>query len=497
MTTTVADVSTEVAEMRKNWELVAALLGGTAAIRLHGTKYLPKWPQEEVLAWEARRDSATLFPGFKRTVTTLSGKPFSKPLTYGDDVPERIKKWCEDDVDMQGRDLHTFANDLEQLTVGYGLSGVLVDYPKGPPSPTQADEAAQGKRPYMVLVKPQMLLGWRYVVENGKFKLIMLRLIESVTVDDGEYGTKEVEQVRVLVPGAWATWRKVPAATPQGSATEQWVKHEDGTTSLNYIPFAPTYGERLGFMCSKPPLLELAHMNVEHWQSASDQRTILHIARVPILVASGVDDPKFEVIIGAASCVKLPTGGDLKYVEHTGAAIAAGAADIAALEERMRQAGAELLLPDSVKITAFQVASENAMSVCVLQAISLGVEDALDLALQFMADFVTEKTGGHVTLFNDYVSFNLAEASAVDLIKMNASGKLSDETLFKEMQRRALISSDITWEDEQGRIDSQGPPLSQPMPGLPGGGPGAPAGGGGGNPLPTGLNAVRGVALAA
>lgn len=38
----------------------------------------------------------------------------------------------------------------------------------------------------------------------------------------------------------------------------------------------------------KPPLIELAHLNVKHWQSQSDQDNILHVIRVPILVRIGI-----------------------------------------------------------------------------------------------------------------------------------------------------------------------------------------------------------------
>jgi hypothetical protein len=34
------------------------------------------------------------------------------------------------------------------------------------------------------------------------------------------------------------------------------------------------------------PLRDLAYLNVKHWQSQSDQDTILHVARVPILAIS-------------------------------------------------------------------------------------------------------------------------------------------------------------------------------------------------------------------
>jgi hypothetical protein len=51
----------------------------------------------------------------------------------------------------------------------------------------------------------------------------------------------------------------------------------------DYIPFVPLYGTRLAFMMGISPLRDVAYLNVKHWQSQSDQDTILHVARVPIL----------------------------------------------------------------------------------------------------------------------------------------------------------------------------------------------------------------------
>jgi hypothetical protein len=45
---------------------------------------------------------------------------------------------------------------------------------------------------------------------------------------------------------------------------------------------------RCAFGDGEPPLLDLAYLNVKHWQSQSDQDNILHIARVPILALIGV-----------------------------------------------------------------------------------------------------------------------------------------------------------------------------------------------------------------
>jgi hypothetical protein len=41
-------------------------------------------------------------------------------------------------------------------------------------------------------------------------------------------------------------------------------------------------------MRGSPPLLNLALLNIKHWQSQSEQDNILHVARVPLLVAYGL-----------------------------------------------------------------------------------------------------------------------------------------------------------------------------------------------------------------
>lgn len=469
----VADKSPEVKEMCEWWDLIAALLGGTSEMRKAGGKYLPRWPNEEVETYDARVKSSTLFPSLKRTVSTLAAKPFTKPLVYEDDVPAELKSLLEEDCDTEGRDLHTLTSEFLQFIVGFGLGGILVDYPKAPvategPPRTQAEEAALALRPYMVQVRAQQLLGWRTERIGDSTTLTMLRFMECVTVPDGPFNTQNIDQVRLLTPGAWEVYRQSKVAD---STELEWTLFDSGTTTLKYIPFAPAYGERLGFMWAKPPLLELAWMNVEHWQSASDQRNILHVARVPILVATGISDPLFKVEIGAQNCVKLPDEtADLKYVEHTGSAIGAGAEDLKDLEERMRQAGAELLIPRPAQTTKFQVQSENAVGASLLQMITAGVQDAVNLALDFMAEYMGKGkgAGGHIKLFNDYAAFNLSEASVGDLLKAEAQGVLSSETVFEELQRRGLVDGTKSWDDEKERLDAQGPPLGTLGPdGLP------------------------------
>jgi Domain of unknown function (DUF4055) len=449
-----ADVSTTSSAVNKmaiDWQLVCALLGGTRAMRAAGEAYLPKWPAEDDKAYECRLKSAVLFPAYSRTVETLTGKPFSKPVSI-EDADAQFEEWLNN-IDLQGRNLHSFAADQMELTIGYGLAGILVDVPTRDDSVrTVADERIAGIRPYLIQIKPDQILGWRSEMRDGKMQLVMLRLMECVTEEDGEFSEVEVKQVRVLEPFKWRVYRQ--------NERKEWVIYNEGVTTIDFVPFVPTYGNRVGFMTAKPPLIEMAHMNVEHWQSASDQQNILHVARVPILTVTGVnDEDNFQLAVGASVAVKLPTDAKMEFVEHTGAAIEAGRNALDDLEERMRQAGAELLVIAPGKITATQVATEDAVSMCALQRITQDMQDALNEAMQMMADWMGQDIAPTCQIFNDFAAASLQEASADLLFKSASSGVISKETYFDEMKRRGIISSDRKWNDEQERIQMEGPAL--------------------------------------
>lgn len=453
MTDAVRKTSSAVDAMAENLPLVDALMEGTSAMRKAAGKFMPIWPNEDKKAYANRLAVATLFPAYQHTVKILAAKPFSKPLTYSKDVPKRLLKWCED-IDLQGRNLHVFAAGLCEDALARGHCGILVDYPKAVGVRTQADEAAAGVRPYFVHVHPGNILGWKSQRLNGAWALTQLRLLEMVTEEDGEFGEKLIEQVRVLSIGAWRIYRQ----SKNADGKLAWTLFDEGTTTLKAIPFVPVYGQRLGFLRSQPPLLELAHNNVKHWQSQSDQDTIMHVARVPILVLAGGDENS-EITVGAGTAVKLPQGATLTFTEHTGDSIEAGAKSLKDLEDQMRQTGAELLVIKPGNTTEAQTLADNEPGMCALQRTAEGLEDALDAALQIMAAWVGEPSGGNVTVYKDFGAATLAEASAELLLKSNMAGRLSDRSYFEELQRRGIVSSDRTWDTEAERISDQQPAL--------------------------------------
>ena len=454
MTAEVDTPSAAVAKMAEAWPMIDALVGGTGAMRAAGELLMPRFPAEDPTAHTARVKMATLFPAFARTTEVLAAKPLSKAITL-DDLPPEIEELLED-VDGEGSTLHAYAASLMLECLRPGIVGVLVDVPPAEGVRTAADEKAAGIRPYFATYKASSILGWRH--ERGQ--LTQLRLLECVIEEDGEWGEKEVRQVRVLTPGAWQVYRKVKIE----GGREVWQVHVEGTTTLSRIPFVWFYGIREGFGIGKPPLIDLAFANVKHWQGQSDQDNILHVSRVPILFGKGFRDGE-KIIIGASSAVLTTSEkAELKFVEHSGAAIDSGDKSLLRLEDQMRQTGAELLVQKPNVTTATQTVSEGEGSKSILQRITENFEESLEEALDLMCEWKGLNVGEiEVKLFKDFGATNLSDQSTSMLLTAVDRELVSKETAFQGLQRRDIIPAEVTWEDEQKRIAAQPKPEAPEM----------------------------------
>ena len=172
------------------------------------------------------------------------------------------------------------------------------------------------------------------------------------------------------------------AARLGGETKTQWEIIESGLNTLGKITLSTLYTNQIGFMMGVPWLEDIAQLNVAHWQSDSDQRNLLHIARVPILFAKGFgdEDTQLELSIGSNSFLKGPSSADLKYVEHSGKGIEAGRNDLKDIEERIQFLGLEAMMkrPGGGDITATQSAIDSSESNSSLGMISQELENTLE-----------------------------------------------------------------------------------------------------------------------
>ena len=447
--------------MEKARELPRTLMGGTTAMRAASGRYLPREPAETAQAYLDRLNRSVLFNAYRQAVRTLTGKVFSKPLVLDTPSPD-IRTWCQD-IDLAGRDLHNFARDVLEDAF-YGVSYILVDHPPRPQGLSLAQERQSGARPYFVHVPSASLIGFRTDRQNGAERLVQARILESAQIPDGTYGDKTVSQVRVLelAPGedglercVYTVWRQ----SPDDPGLWAVMPELSGVMSLNFIPLVPVYTNRTGFMQGTPPLIDLADLNAAHWRSSSDQETILHFTRVPLLFGKCLGPDAARLEIGPNRMIRCEAPeAELKYVEHSGSSIAAGRQALMDLEDRMAALALEPLVPRTGSQTATARAIDAAQAHCTLQAWALGLEDALKLALRYLGAWagLPPKACGQARLTTDY-GLSLDPTELTQLTQAYQAGLLSRQTVWSEMIRRGLLDDQFNPEEEEEKIRGAAP----------------------------------------
>ncbi|MEI9746160.1 DNA-binding protein, partial [Enterobacter ludwigii] len=80
--------------------------------------------------------------------------------------------------------------------IAYGLSGILVDYPRVSGKMNLAQEKAAGLRPYFVKISPTMLLDYKSKRIQGRETITHLRFVEYVQKSDpeNEFSEETIEQ---------------------------------------------------------------------------------------------------------------------------------------------------------------------------------------------------------------------------------------------------------------------------------------------------------------
>jgi len=454
MSDTVNKRSAVMAKMVEASEKGRALMGGSDAMRLAGKTYLPKFKAELDEDYKARLASSWLFNGMRKTVKDMTGRVFAKPIEITEG-PERLKEFA-DDINMQGQDLSAFASDVFKDGFVPGISFIMVDAPRREGETTRQQATTLGLRPYMVHLTVENILGFKTEMFNNVLALSMLRIMESVTEDDpkDEFTQIKIDQVRVLTRFEGV----VSVRIYRKNDKDKWLIHDEYLTNAEEITVIPFYAQRTGFFVGEPVLEDLADVNIAHWQSQSDQRNILHFARVPILFASGRGDDEPLVISASQAVTSRDADAKLSWVEHSGQAIGAGRTDLKDLEFQMQALGLQLLVESNE--TATGAALDAVKETSTLSMMADNLKDALEQALAWMAFYAGLPEESITVEVNKDFGITALTAQEVQVMQTDVSlGLLSKEAYYEERKRRGFLRPDLDTETDMDAISEEMPDL--------------------------------------
>lgn len=450
-------------------QLVRDVWGGTQTLRQKAQAYLPQAPGEDPKNYASRLTRSVFFNVFKHTVKGQIGFVFRKDPSLGDDVAAPIKVHAEN-IDLAGTHFDVFARDIATDAQTAGHAAILVDFPDTTgldvprmPNGMPTRELDLMVRPYWIAIKKDNILSWRTINENGRTVLTQLVLRECGTVDVGLFGQKEREQYRVL---SRAVVDEVPLASwvLLEIVDKKFVVEVGRGIYANQteIPVSeiPSSG-RTALFESDPPLLDLAYLNLSHYQTRSDYATSIHKTCVPIWVESGTDmdseTGKATAITLGPNSARTFTNPAAKagYQSHSGEALGQVKQALDDLIRDMAALGlAALASQKRAAETAAAKQIDKDASDSELSVTARGLQDGLERALGFHANYLQLKRagpgkeiGGSVVVNRDFEDMTMRPEMLVAYVTAVSKAGLPVRILLEAMQQGGLIGPDEILEE--------------------------------------------------
>ena len=442
--TRVQDANTAWYAQEAHWILIEDLLQGTYGMRRKHRRYLPQEPRELDESYDNRLARSVVPPYYQRLERMLAGMLTRKPVRL-DDTADIIREQLFD-VDLQGNDLNVWTYETTRKMVRYGHVGVLVDAP------------ADGGRPYWVSYTPRQILGWRAEQQEGKQVLTQLRLAEMVAVPEGEFGEKAVEQIRVLTPGEFQLHQK------QDNGEFEII--DEGRTSLSQIPFSVAYAQRHGYLESRPPLEDIAELNLKAYQIQSDLDNQLHISAVPMLAFYGFPSAAEEVSAGPGEAIAFPADGRAEYIEPAGRSFDYQFKRLEQLAAQINELGLSAVLGQKLSAeTAEAKRIDRSQGDSAMMVIAQNVQDMIDNCLVYHAQYIGNNTAPGSSYVNrDFLGTRLESQEIQALLQLYTAGTITQETLLRELAEGDVLGDDFNVDEELEATANAG--LDLPSAGL-------------------------------
>ena len=413
-----------------HWILIEDLLQGTYGMRRKHRRYLPQEPRELDESYDNRLARSVVPPYYQRLERMLAGMLTRKPVKL-QDVSDAIREQLFD-VDMQGNDLNVWTYETARKLVRYGHIGCLIDAP------------SNGGRPYWCTYTPRQILGYRTEQQDGAQRLTQLRLQETVLEadPDNKYGEKQIDQVRVLTPGQYQIHQR------QDNGEYKVV--DEGTTSLSEIPFSVAYSNRVGFMESRPPLEDIAELNLKSYQVQSDLDNQLHISAVPMLAFFGFPTSAEEVSAGPGEALAFPADGRAEYVEPQGRSFDFQFKRLDQIAAQINELGLSAVLGQKLSAeTATSKMIDRSQGDSTMMVIAQNVQDMIDNSLKFHAQFMgQQEAAGSCTVNRDFIGARLEPADVNALLQLYTAGTITKETLLMQLSDGEVLGDDFDVQEE-------------------------------------------------
>jgi len=349
-----------------------------------------------------------------------------------------------------GQDFTELCKKVINSVLKYGRVGLLVD-------------AVEKNTPYIAVYEPQHITNWRSRFIDGREQLTLLVLREVVNeIKEDGFSIKPVETYRSfhLIDGVVEVhiWRK-------DEKSDDWMVVESSFPkvrgkALDRIEFTFIGAKTNSSKVDKPPLLDLAHVNLNHWRLSVDYNHGLHFCALPTPWAAGFrNDEGSSFGIGPVEVwMSEDPQASCGFLEFSGAGLASVSQAMKETKEEMAVLGARIIEQTRSQIETAEAArirqsGESGALAGLANNISAGLTESIHGIARWIGK---PDTDAYVKLPTDFNDAKLSPQELTALLQTWQAGAISLDTFLWNLQTGELLSPGRKIEDEKLHIEAEG-----------------------------------------
>ena len=432
--------------MMPHWIPIDICVGGTEYLRRNAEDIIPREPKEDDDSYSRRIFHSVLPPYVQRLASQAAGTILRKGVHLEGGDQEYWREWAED-VTGDGTPLNMFAREMLIDALLYGHTSCLVDFSNEDQPVTLAEEIALGRKPYLVRVNAKQIRGWRTVNNRNQAPLTMVRYAETISQPKDRFGEEIITQIKVLTDTGYEIWRD---EDPKDGNNAGWSLYESGEHTAGEVPLVSVYSNRIATLVSKPPLEEVAQLNISYSQRFTDYMNNIHVGAMPILTLKGFDPDSNDSDLGLSvnTAILLPPEGDCSIVSPPADSYQEQLRCLQTLEEQISALGISTLAKQNLTNTAAESKRLDRIDSDSIMAI---ISEDLNRAISDMLRIAGTYAGVEppvVTIPKDYENRLLDGNQITAMLQLQMQNQISQETLLRILREGEVLPPYVDIDDE-------------------------------------------------
>jgi len=442
----------------REWATVEDVCEGTTKVKAGRTIYLPKLTEQtddEYLAYQMR---AVFFNATKRTKDALCGLLMrKKPILTLPDGEAGTQPLLAD-VTMSGVSIWQYIRSISDAMVSSGRRCTVIDY---------NDETM---RPYLATYRALDVLNWAVGNINGRTILTLLIVREREEVLEGftvkkrdRYRCYRIDQGVVL----YRSWCEGDDAGYEGAQDKPMTRRGK---ALTRIPAVIHNASHLGPQIGEAPLYDISEINLSHYRTSADLENGRHIAGLPTVWATGVEEGKTTIRLGTTQAITCDSkDARFGFLEFTGVGLGELTKALEEKERQMAVLGARMLFDakkdaESFETVRLRSTSETAALSNIAGHMTVTITEVLQWFYWWQGTATDPGDIQATCVMNeDFVDADIDPATLTALVGAFQQNAMSFEAFFHNLKKGEVYPDGWDMEKEAAAI-SQRPPATQPLP---------------------------------